>query len=133
MHESMISSPQPPHTGSSANCEKSVMGETTNALGKTWHPACFVCQTCKEPFTGSFFPTPEGNAYCEKHYYESQGLLCSGCEKPILSGKCVRMGDKRFHPDHFVCTYCKKKLMGGQYHKQNDKPFCKNCHIMLHG
>jgi len=38
------------------SCGQIVHGECTNALGKTWHVSCFVCQYCKKAFAdGSFF------------------------------------------------------------------------------
>ena len=32
-------------------CSKPVMGTCVSALGKQWHPECFVCTTCKLAFT----------------------------------------------------------------------------------
>lgn len=38
------------------------------AIGKQWHPECFVCahKDCDEELGGSFYPH-EGKAYCEEH------------------------------------------------------------------
>ncbi|KAL6073522.1 Transforming growth factor beta-1-induced transcript 1 protein [Balamuthia mandrillaris] len=112
-------------------CSSPIQGECTNALGKQWHPSCFVCHSCKEPFHGTFFEN-EGNPYCEKHYYEAMGLLCPECERPII-GKCVNAKGKRYHPQHFVCSHCKKKLTGNEYYYHDNKLYCKSCSIIFYG
>eukprot|EP01087_Luapelamoeba_hula_P005947 TRINITY_DN1603_c0_g1_i1.p1 TRINITY_DN1603_c0_g1~~TRINITY_DN1603_c0_g1_i1.p1 ORF type:complete len:446 (+),score=95.68 TRINITY_DN1603_c0_g1_i1:66-1403(+) len=112
-------------------CTKPIAGECTNALGKQWHPACFVCKTCSNPFSGTFFEH-EGNAYCEKHYYDEKGLICPECERPII-GKCITAKGKRYHPQHFVCSHCKKKLGGNEYFYHDSKLFCKGCSITFYG
>jgi hypothetical protein len=80
-----------------AGCDQAIEGELVNAMESTFHPNCFVCKTCKAPLADSFFPAGDGTAYCEKHYYDAQGLLCRECEKPILVGKCVNFGQFKYH------------------------------------
>eukprot|EP01108_Squamamoeba_japonica_P003153 TRINITY_DN259_c0_g1_i1.p1 TRINITY_DN259_c0_g1~~TRINITY_DN259_c0_g1_i1.p1 ORF type:complete len:181 (-),score=11.62 TRINITY_DN259_c0_g1_i1:84-626(-) len=116
-----------------AGCDDIVEGDVVNAMEVQWHPNCFACNTCKEPLSDSFFPGPDGMPYCEPHYYESQGLLCSGCERPILVGKCVNFLKTKYHPECFKCSFCKKALAGMKYAKHNEKPYCQPCHIKLHG
>jgi len=113
-------------------CKKTVEGEVINALDVQWHPECFVCSTCKQRVPDSFFPGPNG-PMCEKHYYQSQGLLCRECERPIIVGKCVNFGVYKYHVDHFVCTFCKKPLAGGKYNQKNEKPYCNPCWVKLYG
>ncbi|ELR12423.1 LIM domain containing protein [Acanthamoeba castellanii str. Neff] len=113
-----------------AQCTFPIQGDCTNALGKQWHPQCFVCKSCNNPFTGSFFEH-EGFAYCEKHYYEEKGLICPECDRPII-GKCVRAKEKRYHPQHFVCSHCKTKLTNSYFFHDN-KVFCKKCSIVFYG
>ena len=55
---------------------------------------------------------------CEKHYYDDMGLVCGGCERPIIVGKCITMKgakDTKFHVECFKCSYCKKNLAGQKY------------------
>eukprot|EP01111_Echinosteliopsis_oligospora_P014938 TRINITY_DN5754_c0_g1_i1.p1 TRINITY_DN5754_c0_g1~~TRINITY_DN5754_c0_g1_i1.p1 ORF type:complete len:184 (-),score=38.85 TRINITY_DN5754_c0_g1_i1:51-602(-) len=114
-------------------CDLPIMGTVINALEKAWHPEHFACATCKQPLNNSFFHGDDMIPYCEKHYYASMNLLCATCDKPIVTGKLVSMGDRRYHPEHFSCSYCKKNLAGSGYKKQNDKPYCQNCYIKLFG
>jgi len=116
-----------------AGCDQVIEGELVNAIEATWHPNCFACVTCKQPLQDSFFPAGDGTAYCEKHYYDAQGLLCRECEKPILVGKCVNFGTFKYHIEHFKCSFCKKPLAGLKYNRYQDKPFCTPCHVKLHG
>mmetsp|Transcript_26397 Transcript_26397/g.37161 ORF Transcript_26397/g.37161 Transcript_26397/m.37161 type:complete len:183 (-) Transcript_26397:58-606(-) len=116
-----------------ATCGEGIQGQVITALDRSYHPEHFVCSTCKVVLSGQFFAGPNGTPFCEKHYYESQGLLCPECEKPILSGKCIPFLDKKYHPEHFKCNYCKKNLVGQPYQKQNNKPYCKQCHLSLFG
>lgn len=115
-----------------ARCEEPIPDEVTNAIGKTWHPKCFTCMTCNEPFEGSFFDH-EGQPYCETHYFEKLGLLCKGCDKPII-GKCVNARGVRYHPEHFVCYHCKRRLKGNNFFwHEPGAPYCKDDSVMLFG
>ena len=105
-----------------------------DAMDKPWHQSCFKCPKCPEPFGMlGFFPGKDGKPYCEKHYYESLGLLCDACQMPILNGKRIRMGDKSYHPEHFCCERCKKHLPGLIYKGRQGKPYCIGCFTTLFG
>ena len=57
-----------------AGCNAPIDGEVINAMDLAWHPEHFVCTTCKQRLE-AFFPGPDGYPYCEKHYYQSQGIF----------------------------------------------------------
>lgn len=59
------------------------------------------------------------------------GLLCEKCKEPIITGKCITMGAKKFHPQHFNCTYCKKNLAGAGYKRKDEQPYCGKCYLQL--
>ncbi|XP_069414272.1 paxillin isoform X1 [Ovis canadensis] len=111
-------------------CARAILENYISALNTLWHPECFVCRECFTPFVhGSFFEH-EGQPYCEAHYHERRGSLCSGCQKPI-TGRCITAMAKKFHPEHFVCAFCLKQLNKGTFKEQNDKPYCQNCFLKL--
>ncbi|KAF2068625.1 hypothetical protein CYY_010052 [Polysphondylium violaceum] len=113
-------------------CNGAIRGECINALGTQWHPEHFVCQYCQKSFTnGSFFEFG-GKPYCDIHYHQQAGSVCSGCGKTV-TGRCVDALDKKWHPEHFVCAFCMNPLAGGSYTANNGKPYCKNCHTKLFG
>ncbi|XP_076142539.1 paxillin-like [Alosa pseudoharengus] len=111
-------------------CARAILDNYISALSCLWHPECFVCRECFTPFVhGSFFEH-DGQPFCEVHYHDRRGSLCSGCQKPI-TGRCISAMAKKFHPEHFVCAFCLKQLNKGTFKEQNDKPYCQGCFIKL--
>ena len=100
------------------HCKEPIEGPTINALDKSYHPDHFVCYVCKTKLTGQFFPSKEGEPLCENDYYHHLGLMCGGCEQPIISGKVVTMQipnttkEVKYHLEHFGCNFCKTPLAG---------------------
>ncbi|XP_051981563.1 paxillin a isoform X1 [Xyrauchen texanus] len=111
-------------------CTRAILENYISALNSLWHPECFVCRECFTPFLNGSFFEHEGQPYCEAHYHEHRGSLCSGCQKPI-TGRCITAMGKKFHPEHFVCAFCLKQLNKGTFKEQNDKPYCQNCYVKL--
>ncbi|EFA83534.1 paxillin [Heterostelium album PN500] len=113
-------------------CNQPIRGECINALGTQWHPEHFVCQYCQKSFASGTFFEFGGKPYCDIHYHQQAGSVCSGCGKAV-SGRCVDALDKKWHPEHFVCAFCMNPLAGGSYTANNGKPYCKVCHSKLFG
>ncbi|KAL9834260.1 paxillin [Geothlypis trichas] len=111
-------------------CARAILENYISALNTLWHPECFVCRECFTPFVNGSFFEHDGQPYCEVHYHERRGSLCSGCQKPI-TGRCITAMGKKFHPEHFVCAFCLKQLNKGTFKEQNDKPYCQNCFLKL--
>ncbi|NXD84469.1 PAXI protein, partial [Halcyon senegalensis] len=111
-------------------CTRAILENYISALNTLWHPECFVCRECFTPFINGSFFEHDGQPYCEVHYHERRGSLCSGCQKPI-TGRCITAMGKKFHPEHFVCAFCLKQLNKGTFKEQNDKPYCQNCFLKL--
>uniref|UniRef100_A0A8C8ASZ2 Paxillin n=1 Tax=Otus sunia TaxID=257818 RepID=A0A8C8ASZ2_9STRI len=111
-------------------CARAILENYISALNTLWHPECFVCRECFIPFINGSFFEHDGQPYCEVHYHERRGSLCSGCQKPI-TGRCITAMGKKFHPEHFVCAFCLKQLNKGTFKEQNDKPYCQNCFLKL--
>jgi len=115
-----------------ASCREPIRGDCINALGSQWHPEHFCCAYCQKSFTSGNFFEYGGKPYCETHYHQQTGSLCSGCGKPI-TGRCVNALDKKWHPEHFVCAFCMNPLAGGSFTEHNSKAYCKECHSKLFG
>ncbi|XP_054472368.1 paxillin-like [Anoplopoma fimbria] len=111
-------------------CARAILENYISALNALWHPECFVCRECFTPFINGSFFDHDGQPYCESHYHEHRGSLCSGCQKPI-TGRCITAMGKKFHPEHFVCAFCLKQLNKGTFKEQNDKPYCQGCFVKL--
>lgn len=111
-------------------CSRAILENYISALNSLWHPECFVCRECFTPFVNGSFFDHEGQPYCESHYHERRGSLCSGCQKAI-TGRCITAMGRKFHPEHFVCAFCLKQLNKGTFKEQNEKPYCHGCFIKL--
>merc|ERR1719318_1542873 len=115
-----------------AGCNEAIIDNYISALSGHWHPQCFACMECHQPFqSGSFFEH-EGMPYCEMHYHARRGSLCYSCQKPI-TGRCITAMRRKFHPEHFLCAFCLKQLNKGTFKEMNDKPYCHPCFIKLFG
>jgi len=115
-----------------AGCSMAIIENYISSLDAQWHPNCFVCATCNQPFEDGNFFEHEGAPYCETHFAALKGSLCAGCSKPI-SGRCVTAMFRKFHPEHFVCSFCLKQLNKGTFKEKGEKPYCHECFNRLFG
>lgn len=46
-----------------ATCGQMIVGQMISAANKKYHPEHFVCFSCKEKFTGPFFPADDGTCH----------------------------------------------------------------------
>lgn len=46
-----------------------------------WHPACFVCNVCKELLVDLIYFYREGKIYCGRHHAETLKPRCSACDE----------------------------------------------------
>eukprot|EP01087_Luapelamoeba_hula_P015485 TRINITY_DN4637_c0_g1_i1.p1 TRINITY_DN4637_c0_g1~~TRINITY_DN4637_c0_g1_i1.p1 ORF type:complete len:1734 (-),score=375.84 TRINITY_DN4637_c0_g1_i1:24-5225(-) len=58
-----------------------------------------------------------------------QVRICVACNAEI-EDTAVKVGNKRYHPEHFVCTLCKCQLGGKDYFPvgPEEEPFCVECY-----
>lgn len=115
-----------------SGCNEAIIDNYITALNGHWHPHCFVCMECHQPFQNGSFFEHESRPYCEMHYHARRGSLCYSCQKPI-TGRCITAMHRKFHPEHFICAFCLKQLNKGTFKEQNDKPYCHGCFVKLFG
>ncbi|KAM9475076.1 leupaxin [Clarias gariepinus] len=111
-------------------CGEAVKENYLSAANGTWHPECFVCADCLQPFTDGCFLQIDGRPLCSQHYHSRMGTLCATCNAPI-TGRCMSALGRRFHPEHFVCAFCLRQLSQGVFKEQAGKPYCNPCHTKL--
>ncbi|KAM7409071.1 hypothetical protein PAMA_002667 [Pampus argenteus] len=108
-------------------CGDFVEGEVVTALGKTYHPACFVCTICKRPFPAGDRVTFNGKdclcQYCvEPMSPGPKDILgssnCAGCGRDIKNGQALLALDRQWHLGCFKCKACNKVLTGEYISKQ---------------
>ncbi|XP_013774395.1 PDZ and LIM domain protein Zasp-like isoform X7 [Limulus polyphemus] len=109
-----------------AKCGNRIKGDCLNALDKQWHPDCFVCNYCKQPFGNSSFYLEDGLPYCEKDWNELFTTKCVGCGYPIEAGdRWVEALNNNYHSQCFKCSICHKNLEGQSFYAKGGRPFCK--------
>jgi len=108
-------------------CRKKILGNCLKAMGKTFHPECFVCAYCGKIFANSPFYLEDGLPYCEEDWNELFTTKCVSCGFPIEAGdRWVEALNNNYHSQCFNCTLCKKNLEGKGFFVKAGKPFCKS-------
>ncbi|XP_038150626.1 actin-binding LIM protein 1a isoform X9 [Cyprinodon tularosa] len=114
-------------------CGDFVEGEVVTALGKTYHPACFVCTICKRPFPAGDRVTFNGKdclcQYCAEPMSPGpKDILgsssCSGCGRDIKNGQALLALDRQWHLGCFKCKAC-GKVLTGEYISKDGAPYCE--------
>ncbi|XP_045845835.1 actin-binding LIM protein 2 isoform X11 [Meles meles] len=117
------------------SCDQFIEGEVVSALGKTYHPDCFVCATCRLPFPPGDRVTFNGKeCMCQKcslpktagsSAHLSQGLWsCGGCGTEIKNGQSLVALEKHWHLGCFKCETCGKQL-DAEYISKDGLPYCE--------
>ncbi|KAB5582086.1 hypothetical protein PHYPO_G00183140 [Pangasianodon hypophthalmus] len=115
-------------------CGEFVEGEVVTALGKTYHPSCFVCTICKRPFPAGDRVTFNGKdclcQYCAEPMspVPSKDITgpgtCAGCGRDIKNGQALLALDRQWHLGCFKCKAC-GKVLTGEYISKDGAPYCE--------
>lgn len=105
-----------------------------NALGRSWHPQCFLCTGCRKPLPGQFTVSETGEPYCQPCHQCAFHPRCGVCGDflPEQGGNRIVWqvtpfwGNKTC-PAHGKdgtkrCTACTRLQPRGE----NNSPFCFN-------
>uniref|UniRef100_A0A8C5U2S3 Actin binding LIM protein family member 3 n=1 Tax=Malurus cyaneus samueli TaxID=2593467 RepID=A0A8C5U2S3_9PASS len=117
------------------SCGDFITGEVISALGRTYHPKCFVCSTCRKPFPIGDKVTFSGkDCVCQNC---SQSLLstkpikihgpshCAGCKEEIKQGQSLLALEKQWHVSCFKCQTC-GIILTGEYISKDGIPYCES-------
>uniref|UniRef100_A0A8C1UTK7 Actin binding LIM protein 1b n=1 Tax=Cyprinus carpio TaxID=7962 RepID=A0A8C1UTK7_CYPCA len=114
-------------------CGDFVEGEVVTALGKTYHPTCFVCTVCKRPFPAGDRVTFNGkDCLCQRCIRPasptpkdiSASSNCAGCGRDIKNGQALLALDSQWHLGCFKCKAC-GKVLSGEYISKDGSPYCE--------
>uniref|UniRef100_A0A671MAF4 Actin-binding LIM protein 1-like n=1 Tax=Sinocyclocheilus anshuiensis TaxID=1608454 RepID=A0A671MAF4_9TELE len=114
-------------------CGDFVEGEVVTALGKTYHPTCFVCTVCKQPFPAGDRVTFNGkDSLCQSCVQQtsptpkdiSASSNCAGCGRNIKNGQALLALDSQWHLGCFKCKAC-GKVLSGEYISKDGSPYCE--------
>ncbi|XP_041437500.1 actin binding LIM protein family member 2 L homeolog isoform X10 [Xenopus laevis] len=116
-------------------CDEFIEGEVVSALGKTYHPGCFVCAVCRNPFPPGDRVTFNGKeCVCQKCTMSPtvgsgnfciQALRnCGGCGLEIKNGQSLVALEKHWHLGCFKCKTCGTPLKA-EYISKDGIPYCE--------
>ncbi|CAL8326664.1 unnamed protein product [Lota lota] len=124
------------------SCQEFIEGEVVSALGKTYHPRCFVCATCKQPFPAGDRVTFNGKeCICQQC---TQPLApnspapiqavhnCCGCGKDFKNEQSLVALDKHWHLGCFKCKVC-NKVLNAEYISKDGIPYCEQDYHAMYG
>ncbi|XP_043925140.1 actin-binding LIM protein 3 isoform X2 [Protopterus annectens] len=117
------------------SCGDFVSGEVISALGRTYHPKCFVCTVCRKPFPIGDRVTFSGKeCVCQQcsHTLLSSGKpvkihgpsSCAGCKEEIKHGQSLLALEKQWHVSCFKCQTC-GVILTGEYISKDGVPYCE--------
>uniref|UniRef100_A0AAZ3Q1L3 Actin-binding LIM protein 3 n=1 Tax=Oncorhynchus tshawytscha TaxID=74940 RepID=A0AAZ3Q1L3_ONCTS len=116
------------------SCGDFITGEVVSALGRTYHPKCFVCSMCRKPF-----PIGDRVTFCGKkcvcqqcsHSLVSSEPVkihgpshCAGCKEEIKHGQSLLALEKQWHVSCFKCQTC-DTVLTGEYISKDGVPYCE--------
>ncbi|XP_062288993.1 actin-binding LIM protein 3-like [Scomber scombrus] len=116
------------------SCDQYITGEVVSALGRTYHPQCFVCSLCRSPF-----PIGDRVTFCGKkcvcqqcsHTLKSDKPVkvhgpsyCAGCGEEIKQGQSLLALERQWHVSCFKCRTCGCTLTG-EYISKDGIPYCE--------
>uniref|UniRef100_A0A3P8ZYH9 Actin-binding LIM protein 2 n=1 Tax=Esox lucius TaxID=8010 RepID=A0A3P8ZYH9_ESOLU len=124
------------------SCEEFIEGEVVSALGKTYHPRCFVCATCKQPFPAGDRVTFNGkDCICQNCTQplpaDSPAPIqavhnCCGCGKEFKNEQSLVALDKHWHLGCFKCKVC-NKVLNAEYISKDGIPYCEVDYHAMYG
>ncbi|XP_075426031.1 actin-binding LIM protein 2 isoform X6 [Ascaphus truei] len=117
------------------SCDDFIEGEVVSALGKTYHPSCFVCAICRNPFPPGDRVTFNGKeCVCQKcsvsptvgnSNFSVQALRnCGNCGLEIKNGQSLVALEKHWHLGCFKCRTC-GILLKAEYISKDGIPYCE--------
>ncbi|KFR11650.1 Actin-binding LIM protein 3, partial [Opisthocomus hoazin] len=117
------------------SCGDFITGEVISALGRTYHPKCFVCSTCRKPFPIGDKVTFSGKDCVCQNCSHSLVITkpikihgpshCAGCKEEIKQGQSLLALEKQWHVSCFKCQTC-GIILTGEYISKDGIPYCES-------
>uniref|UniRef100_A0A8C9XHU6 Actin binding LIM protein family, member 3 n=1 Tax=Sander lucioperca TaxID=283035 RepID=A0A8C9XHU6_SANLU len=116
-------------------CDSFITGEVVSALGRTYHPMCFVCSVCSKPFPIGDRVTFSGKdcvcQQCSRTLVKPNEPIkihgpshCAGCRAEIKQGQSLLALEKQWHVSCFRCRTC-NMVLTGEYISKDGVPYCE--------
>ncbi|XP_037636750.1 actin-binding LIM protein 3 isoform X9 [Sebastes umbrosus] len=116
-------------------CDSFITGEVVSALGRTYHPKCFVCSVCSKAFPIGDRVTFSGKdcvcQHCSRTLVKPNEPIkihgpshCAGCRAEIKQGQSLLALEKQWHVSCFRCRTC-NMVLTGEYISKDGVPYCE--------
>lgn len=109
-------------------CKQPIVGKSVKAsdgrLTGRYHRPCFVCTTCRAPFTSSQVYVHQDKPYCEYHYHTLNRSLCATCDQGIEGQYRETETHEKYHPRCLVCRTC-RDVLSDEYFEVNRNVYCE--------
>uniref|UniRef100_A0A3Q3WST2 Uncharacterized protein n=1 Tax=Mola mola TaxID=94237 RepID=A0A3Q3WST2_MOLML len=116
-------------------CDSFITGEVVSALGRTYHPKCFVCSVCSKTFPIGDRVTFSGKdcvcQQCSHTLVKPNEPIkihgpshCAGCGAEIKQGQSLLALEKQWHVSCFRCRTC-NMVLTGEYISKDGVPYCE--------
>lgn len=113
-------------------CSKPVLNFCTEAMGKKWHPECFVCKNCEKCLGDEVFVENKGKPYCENCYNEEFAPSCKVCTQPIVE-RFIFALNAHYHQKCFTCTTCKLPFPKSRFFEYKGDAYCDEHYQVARG
>ncbi|XP_055006499.1 actin-binding LIM protein 1-like [Boleophthalmus pectinirostris] len=129
------------HGTTCTNCGDFVEGEVVTVLGKSYHPACFVCTICTQPFPAGDCVTFSGKeCICQRclrpmsppNNKPKLPNNCTGCGRDIKNGQALVALGRHWHLGCFKCKAC-SQVLSGEYISKDGVPYCEKDYQLQYG
>ncbi|KAJ8348130.1 hypothetical protein SKAU_G00267190 [Synaphobranchus kaupii] len=118
------------------SCGDFITGEVVSALGRTYHPTCFVCSVCREQFPIGDRVTFNGKqCVCQQCSHTLASTRepvkvhgpsqCAGCKEEIKHGQSLLALEKQWHVSCFKCQTC-NAVLTAEYISKDGVPYCES-------
>lgn len=112
-------------------CERKIEKQMLTFQDNDWHPECFRCSLCREPFVDNKC-VPKGDLIlheqCFKKCFEDRCAVCNDFVSKNKNKMPMEALGKIYHAKCFKCTRCKANLGQGAFISYYNMPYCKSCY-----
>uniref|UniRef100_A0A5S6QDS8 LIM zinc-binding domain-containing protein n=1 Tax=Trichuris muris TaxID=70415 RepID=A0A5S6QDS8_TRIMR len=121
-----------------ASCYMPITEKILRAIGKSYHPLCFVCSVCSKCLDGVGFTVDESNrVHCVDCFHSKHAPRCATCMKPIVPERGAQEStriialDKSFHVNCYKCEDCglllSSSIEGHECYPLDNHLLCRSC------
>ncbi|KAH0787008.1 LIM domain containing protein [Histomonas meleagridis] len=116
------------HAGYCPGCETKIEKDVLTYAGHDWHPECFKCSLCNQPFQTDSCVQKDDLILHPKCFKQCFSERCAKCTRLINPKKVVQAMGKNFHAKCFTCMRCgDQNIQQTKFNALYHFPYCNHC------